>query len=163
MATRTIELTQGFVALVDEEDYDELSRYSWSAAACHGSKIVAVRGCRVGGRHRTVFMHRQILGLEHGDPRQADHLSFDTLDNRRANLRIATPAANKRRVPGRGGSSQFVGVTYDKQRGKWRAQIQIDGKVLNLGRYATEVEAAAARDAWVIANGSGHHLNGAAA
>lgn len=68
-------------------------------------------------------------------------------------------AANKRYQPSRGGSSRFVGVTWDSNRCRWRAQIQVEGVVRNLGRFATEVDAARARDAYVITHQTGHELN----
>lgn len=108
-------------------------------------------------------MHRAILGLAHGDGLEADHRNHEPLDNRRANLRILTPQANKRWVPSRGGSSHFVGVTWDRRRKRWRAQIQVDGTVINLGRFETELEAAAARDTYVVQNATGHELNGVVA
>ena len=154
-----IPLSQGLVAIVSRQDYAELSRHKWTASRAHGRKFVAMRTAVVRGRRRTVYMHRQILGLDHGDPREADHRNHDTLDNRRRNLRIVSAAANKLHQPSRGGSSRFVGVTWDKPRKKWRAQVQLNGKVQNLGRYASEVEAAAARDAWVRANRTGHTVN----
>ena len=44
------------------------------------------------------------------------------------------------------GSSKFWGVSFDKGRNKWKAQIQINGKNKAIGRFATEIEAAKARD-----------------
>lgn len=161
MATE-IPLTQGQVALVDDADAEWLNQWKWTASRCHRDKFVALRGERVGGKHRNRYMHREILGLSPGDGLEADHWNHDTLDNRRSNLRIVTPTENKVRVPSRGGSSRFVGVTYDKARNRWRAQIQVEGTVRNLGRYATEMEAAAARDAYVREHNTGHSLNLAA-
>jgi hypothetical protein len=43
---------------------------------------------------KKVYLHRAILGLEAGDVRQCDHINRDTLDNRRANLRMATVLEN---------------------------------------------------------------------
>lgn len=155
MATSEIPLTQGLVAKVDAADAEWLNQWKWSASACHRGRHVAVRR----GEGRTVYMHREILGLTPGDGLEADHLNHNILDNRRANLRVVTPAQNKEGQPSRGGSSRFVGVTWDGRRAKWRAQIQVDGKMLNLGRFPSEIDAARARDAFVVVNNTGHRLN----
>jgi hypothetical protein len=42
--------------------------------------------------------------------------------------------------------SKFKGVYFEKQEGRYHAQIMIDGKRKNLGRFATEKEAAEAYD-----------------
>lgn len=163
MATE-IPLTQGQIAIVDDVDAVALSAWKWCACRqSRGRKFVAVRGDRSTGRKRLIYMHRQIMGLTAGDGMEADHLNHDTLDNRRENLRVVTPKQNKRYQPSRGGSSRFVGVTWDSTRRLWRAQISIDGKVTNLGRYPTEIEAAEARDAHVRGLGIEHKLNLASA
>lgn len=163
MATE-IQLSAGQIALVDDEDVPFLQQWKWSASKCQRDKFVAIRSVWVDGHSRSIYMAREILGLAHGDGLEADHVNHDTLDNRRSNLRVLTPGANKRWQPSRDGSSSvFVGVTWDKTRSRWRAQIQLEGKVINLGRYTTEQEAADARDAFVIANATGHVLNHASA
>ena len=86
---------------------------------------------------RTIYMHRMILGLEPGDPREGDHRSpADTLDNRRINLRVATPGQNQRNALLRKDSSTGLkGVSVHRDR--YRAQIKIDGKRISLGVYKT--------------------------
>jgi hypothetical protein len=158
MATE-IELTRGQVALVDPEDLAWLMGWGWFAAATQRGRFVAMRGERVDGQLRMVYMHRQIMGLSHGDGLEVDHLNHHTLDNRRSNLRVVTPTANKRGQPSRGGSSAFVGVTWDSARACWRAQIQVAGIVINLGRFAVEEDAARARDRYVVEHRTGHRLN----
>ena len=79
---RTIELTQGQVALVDDRDYDELSRFKWYALRDHGGTFYAQRHApRVDGKQRTILMHRVILDVQPGQ--DVDHANHDTLDNRR--------------------------------------------------------------------------------
>lgn len=155
-----IPLTQGQVAIVDDGDANWLGQWKWTACRRRNGKWHAYRQHEVApGVMRPITLARQVLGLAYGDPGWADHKNHDTLDDRRANLRVVTPKQNRENQPSRGGSSQFVGVTWDPQRQRWRAQIQIDGRVLNLGRYATEREAAEARDNYVIEHGSHHALN----
>lgn len=156
-----VPLSQGLVAVIDEADAEAVLRFKWSASfdGRRRTKPSALRATYVDGVRSTVTMHRQIMGLSKGDGLEVDHLDFDRLNNRRSNLLVVTGARNKQRQPARAGSSQFVGVTWDLQRGLWRAQIQVDGTVVNLGRFKTEREAADARDRFVVANELGHQLN----
>lgn len=78
---KLIPLSRGKCAIVDDGDYDSLSKFKWSC--CHG--IYAKRATERNGKHRTIYMHRQILGLKHGEC--ADHVNGNGLDNRRSNLR----------------------------------------------------------------------------
>jgi hypothetical protein len=87
---REIPLTQGQVTLVDASDFDWLSRWKWHAYFDPKTRtFVAKRKERVNGKWRSVFMHKEILGLKHGDKRRAWHMKNGaTLDNRRSNLYI---------------------------------------------------------------------------
>lgn len=132
------------VTLVDAADYDGLTQRRWSL----GTGGYAVRVQKVRGRQLTILMHRQIMGLGQGDGRVVDHRNHDTLDNRRRNLRVCTRSGNAHnpdpaKVPtGRAG---VRGVSWCSQTGRWRALVQIEGRVFHLGRHATIEDAAAAR------------------
>lgn len=78
-----------------------------------------------------------------------DHINCDGLDNRRANLRLATRQQNKcnSRPNSRGGTSRYKGIFWAKDRKKWRAAITFKGKTIRLGQFDNEVEAAKVRDA----------------
>lgn len=130
-------------ALVDAADYAWLvSLGSWSL---NGSGYVR-RTFRRDGRQFNQQLHRLILGLDKGDPREGDHIDRNPLNNTRANLRIATPAQNAQNVAGRG-RSQFRGVAWHKASQRWQAYVYVgDGRKLS-GRYhRTEVEAALAAE-----------------
>jgi hypothetical protein len=80
---------------------------------------------------------------------EVDHINHNGLDNRRSNLRLATPSqnnANQRPRQDARLTSKYKGVYYDKSRGRWAATIHVDGRTRGLGRYDTEDAAAAAYD-----------------
>lgn len=94
------------------------------------------------GTYRQERMHRVILGLERDDSRQADHINGDTLDNRRANLRIVTHAQNM--AAHSDAKSPYRGVDWFTPHGKWRARACIAGRTHDLGYFTDELEAAEA-------------------
>jgi hypothetical protein len=91
-------------------------------------------------------MHRVILDA----PRHllVDHIDFDTLNNRRANLRLVTAAENTAHQQLQGGQSRFRGVRWFK--GKWQAAIMVRGQWVYAGRFTDEEEAARAVDAALV-------------
>ena len=149
---RRIPLTQGQFALVDDEDFKTIAAYNWFAKWNRGTQsFYAYRSDYSRGPIAiTVRMHRLIAGAT-GDGRSqhVDHRNKDTLDNRRANLRICSVTQNggnsKKRSDGV--TSAFKGVGRYKSRCLWVARIQISGKRRCLGYFAEEAGAARAYDA----------------
>ncbi len=151
---KTLQLTQGKVALVDDEDYVLVASYKWRAKS-HGRTAYAHAHTR--GPHaaqKTILMHRLITGAKPGQ--QVDHVNGDGLDNRRENLRFASQRQNmqNRTYKQAGTTSRFRGVSWREDARKWRATIGAgpigaDGhaKVLYLGYFACEEAAARAYDA----------------
>jgi len=141
---KTISLTQCQVAVVDDSDYEWLSRWKWYARFDPAmDSFYAVRnGSKENGKRSPVLMHREILGLKKGDPREGDHIeSGSTLDNRRSNLRISVHAQNaKNRRINRRNKTGFKGVHFDTESGRWKAQIH-SGKQISLGRFETPEKA----------------------
>jgi hypothetical protein len=91
-------------------------------------------------------LHRAIINAPKG--LYVDHINGDTLDNRRANLRIATNSqnqANRIRLKS-GTSSRYRGVTWNKASQKWQAGIKCNLKSTHLGLFESEEEAARAYD-----------------
>jgi hypothetical protein len=149
-AFRRIPLTQGKYAIVDPERYEELAKYKWFVSWQRGG-IYAVRmvrakkGSKV--RQKTVRMHRVIIGDGGGEI--VDHINHNGLDNRIANLRVATSQQNmwnarKRRC---NCSSKYKGVHRLKRKNKWRARITFNGRGILIGDFDTEKEAGMAYDA----------------
>lgn len=129
-------------ALVDDEDYDELVLFTWTLHD-HG---YAQRSVGL----RTVYMHREIFGLQPGDKREPDHIDGDRLNNTRTNMRLGTKAQNlqNRVKPNRNNSSGHRGVTWNRRRGKWQAKVMVARKTNHLGYFDDVDEAAAAAAAF---------------
>lgn len=141
---KSIPLTQGKFALVDDEDYEWLSRHRWYAKRSFWSgSFYAARATEHDehGKQKTIFMHREILGLKYGDKRRGDHKEvIETLNNQRSNLRIATFAQNNynsRCKPNRLGLRGIQTMSS----GRFRAKMRIAGKMTHLGTRDTREEA----------------------
>jgi hypothetical protein len=85
-------------------------------------------------------MHRLILGIVNYPEIEADHIFHTKLDNRRENIRVCTRSENRRNSRKiKEGSSKLKGVYKD---GKfWHSQIMQGDRVINLGRYYSEITA----------------------
>jgi len=142
---REIPLTQGKVAIVDDEDFEELSKYKWHASRGRHT-FYAIRTLGKHPHMQTIHMHREILK----PPLLllCDHINHDGLDNRRCNLRICTYSQNLWNQRLQGGTSVYKGVYFDKRRNKWQAYItpKPKGERQHLGRFAKEIDAALAYD-----------------
>lgn len=138
---REIPLTQGKVALVDAADCDYLMQWKWCAVN-NRNLWYAERQVRVEGKKTHIRMHALLLGQK-----GVDHINHDSLDNRRANLRIVTHQQNTfNQRAARGSSSVFKGVGWHKASGQWRARIVPGGKEHHLGFFDDELKAATAYD-----------------
>ena len=141
---KEILLTQNQVAIVDDADYEELSKYKWCAWKNRRGVFYAVRNT-CGRKGRLISMSRQILGLQYGDSRQADHINHNTLDNGQDNLRICTNQQNQRNRKSRlNSTSKYKGVCWDKNAKKWQAGLRINKKTRHLGLFLSEKAAALA-------------------
>lgn len=141
-----IPLTQGRYAIVDEEDYAEISKHKWYLSRGGTGRTYAARTYRENGNRETVKMHNQIMKPPPG--LYVDHKSGDSLDNRRANLRICTHAENQhnQRTWTKKKSSEFKGVYWNRQLKRWIARINLNGNRKHLGCFHSEDAAAQAYD-----------------
>ena len=143
---RRIYLGEGEWTIVEPRDYYRLKNYNWHLGG-NGKEFYAFRNVKLGpGKTKIVSMHRQIMGFPDGF--LVDHQNNLTLDNRRANLRIATHcenAYNRAKIRSRT-SSKYIGVYFEKATGRYTVKIRFNGKRLWLGRFVDEVEAAKAYD-----------------
>ncbi len=143
---KTIELTKGQVALVDDADFETLNQYNWCARYDKkmGQYYAYRNSMKSDGlaKRKTISMHRQILGIT--DPKiDCDHLNHDTLDNRRTNIRAVshrTNTCNLKKKPQC--TSMYSGVYWNKKNEMWVARIEINNKLKYLGQFEDEETAA---------------------
>lgn len=133
---KEIPLTQGKVAIVDDEDFDRINLYKWRY--CKG----AAQSQTERPNRKVLLMHRMILNAPDGV--EVDHINGDALDNRKSNLRLASHKQNLANQKMKASNtSGFKGVTWHSKNKRWIAQIQ-GGHYL--GSYATAEDAARAYD-----------------
>lgn len=144
---KEIPLTQNKVALIDDEDYESLSRFKWFARWDGHNWYAGRKIRRPDGERRTVFMHKEIIGTTTSI--KIDHKDGDGLNNTRHNLRPATTQQNNcnNRIR-RDNTSGYKGVNLRKEKHcrKWQASIRVNRKRKHLGYYDTPQEAALAYD-----------------
>jgi hypothetical protein len=145
---KEIPLTRGMVALVDDEDYDLVSRFKWHATRSGRNYYARHRYlvCHRKGPNVQLWIHRLIIKARRWQV--VDHINGDTLDNRRCNLRICTATQNtKNRKPSSNNTSGFKGVTFHKRMNRYQSYITADKKLIHLGTFPDPISAARAYDA----------------
>lgn len=143
---KRIELTKGYFATVDEEDYPALSVYKWHYTESAKNKGYAKRRDYPKGKKGKgfgIYMHRAIMNPSKG--KAVDHINGNTLDNRKANLRICAHRENLRnRGKQCNNTSGYKGVSWHKQMKKWTARIMANNKYMSLGLFCRKEDAAEA-------------------
>lgn len=141
---KRIRLTKGKFALVDDDDFITLNAISWFAFNNNGNWYARTCLRSVdGSKRKFVTMHSYMNpGV------LTDHVDGNGLNNQRCNLRTATNAQNRlNQVNKRAkASSRYRGVSWNKDKNKWRAEIKHLGKRKMLGYFTSEIEAAKAYD-----------------
>lgn len=142
--TVQVPILGGEVVLVDAADAQLALDYPWRVLPGHNGKKYA--HYRVAGT--SFYLHRLICGTAAGS--ETDHINGNGLDNRRVNLRTATPAQNSantwkpKRPDGRPHTSRYKGVTRTKW--GWSAKITVNQKCRRIGTFGSEADAARAYD-----------------
>jgi hypothetical protein len=137
---KMIQLTMGRSVAVDDDDYEALSKFRWQAKNPRKDTYYAARSIRLSnGRQKTVGMHRIITNCPDGY--DVDHIDGDGLNNCKNNLRVVTRRQNLQNRHSKT-TSNYVGVSFDKNERKWVAYIRIENKMVKLGRFTDEANAA---------------------
>jgi hypothetical protein len=145
---RRIYLGEGEWAIVEPEDYYRFGNLKWGINGS-GDRYYAVRNVKTGtGKTKRVYMHREIMNPPPG--LLVDHKNNNPLDNRRENLRLATRSQNmQNKRKKKNATSKYFGVHLIKAEGKWSARVKNEGKLILVGRFDNEIDAARAYDAAV--------------
>lgn len=133
----TITLSKGFTASLDDADLDRVSPWKWHVQDRFGLQY-ARRNTEVRGRTHSIYMHRLILGAGQGDV--VDHIDGNGLNNFRSNLRFVSHAGNLRNR-----RAKAAGISWSRRYQKWRAIVDHDGDRIEVGYFADQSEAEAAR------------------
>ena len=136
---KEIELTQGFIALVDDKDFEKLSKYKWyynQGYACRGININK-------GKRTKLLMHKIINKTPKGY--HTDHINGNMLDNRKENLRTCTASENiMNSKVSKNNKVGYKGVYWRKDINRWRAKIVFNRKNIHIGHFDNPHDAAKA-------------------
>ena len=131
-----------YFSLVDDELYNELSKFNWSIS----KNGYAQRRVKIGDKVSTILMHRQIMELSFGDSICVDHINGNRLDNQKSNLRVCSHTENLHNSKiSKRNKSQAKGVfhqciKYETKKGVvckyyWRASIMFNKELIYLGCF----------------------------
>jgi hypothetical protein len=140
-----IYLDEGLWTIVDPKDYYRFACFKWVIGRGKG-KFYAIRGQVISpADSKIVQLHRLIMDAPDG--LLVDHRNGVSLDNRSANLRLATQSQNQCNKRKRENTtSRYRGVYFNKEHRKWAAFINVNGKKIWLGYFDCETEAARVYD-----------------
>lgn len=140
---KEILLTQGKVALVDDDDYEYLSQFNWHVyKSKHSNTFYAKRAKMVDGKKTHIKLHHEILGIpEKGF--MIDHKDHNGLNNQRENIHFVTNRQNQmNRCDKNECLSKYPGVSMNRHRSRFRVDVMLNKKRTYLGSFIDELEAA---------------------
>lgn len=132
-------------AIVDDDDFSRLSKYSWSFHPITG---YPQRSYKHKKKSKTQFLHR--LVLKDISYQHIDHINGNKLDNRKSNLRPCTASQNHQNIKKCKGKSGYKGVYFHENANRnkrYQAYITLNYKRKTLGWFYTAEEAALAYNA----------------
>lgn len=127
---------RNLLVMVDDEDYDVLSKYNWQV-----DKYNSVAS------HKTdkgrILIHRYIMNPSSTE--EIDHIDGNRLNNQKSNLRICSSSQNKMNIgPRKDNKSGLKGVSLHKKTNKWGVRIMVEGKYKHIGLFLNKEDAAIA-------------------
>ncbi len=118
-----------------------------------GYTLISIENC-IYRAHRLAWLY--VYGV--WPNKDIDHINRIRSDNRIENLREATKFENARNIGKMStNTSGLKGVTWDKDRNKWKSHARVNGKTFNLGRFDSKQDASKAYEKFVIENYGGFH------
>lgn len=164
MGTKTIDPDRLRAVLLYEP---ESGNFYWRVQAARRTKVGELAGTidrdgyiriQIDGRifkaHRLAFIYM----TDSCEAQEVDHINGIRSDNRWGNLRLADKTANmqNKRRPQSNNTTGFLGVTFDKRRGKYVANIAVNGKRKTIGRFVCPLEAS---NAYKVAKAQFHNVS----
>lgn len=140
----SLKTSSGLRILVDRSSLKLLNKKSGSIISLDSPGYPKIYR-RVGKKYQAIRIHRIIMEAKKGQV--VDHINGNKLDNRRKNLRLTDYFGNARNSSVRKkttSNTAYKGIYWNKERNLWQAQICINYKRINLGRYEKERDAAMA-------------------
>jgi hypothetical protein len=149
---KQIPLTQGQFALVDDEDYEFLTRFKWHFEGNSRNRYAYTNFKNSVSKPRQFRISMGVMLLNtYKTGLQVDHIDGNGLNNQKENIRICNHIQNgwnRRKL--QKCSSKYVGVSLDKKTLKWTARVRINGIRTYLGCFNSEEDAAIAVDKSII-------------
>jgi AP2 domain len=137
---KEIPLTKGFVALIDDEDFERVSQIKWTVKKGATSKTYYAQNSM-----KRLLLHRFVLGVPAN--LDVDHRDRNGLNCCKGNLRVSTTCQNKYNVGIRSDTtSGYKGVCWNKLERKWKVAIKSNKHSFHLGTFSDLLEAAHAYD-----------------
>ena len=148
-SVHVIRLNRGMYAIIDVADKPLINGWRFSTGQHNENRcgnvrwdVIAYRGTRSDKTRETLFLHTLITQYE-----ETDHINGNTFDNRRENLRAATASQNQHNQTLRANNvTGYKGVSWHKQREKFRTRIMVNGHERHLGAFDSAIDAALAYD-----------------
>ena len=130
--------------IIDDEDLPKVIKFKWFVLNCRNKKYIHCHSTT--DKHRkTIRLHRLITNAPSN--LVVDHINGDTLDNRKANLRICTNKENCwNQSLRKNNKTGFKGVLIEKRNllSPYYSTIRIGNSRKYLGAFKTPIEAAKA-------------------
>jgi hypothetical protein len=142
---KTLTTSSGVDFIVDDEDFEIVSKHKWK---CDKTGYIR-RNVWFDKKSRceAITLHRYLLNAPEG--MLVDHINGIITDNRKCNLRLASKSENRwNSKPPINNKSGYKGVSLSNETGKWRAQITVNGKRVNLGHFDNKHDAARMYNFW---------------
>ena len=116
---------ENYIVLIDEEDYDKVSKYKWFIEHKPYTKYCVTHIC-IDGKHAGLKLHRFLMNLVNGDKRIINHIDGNGLNNQKSNLEICDKNYNNQSI----NTKKNFGNIFIKQNGKKKycAQVHINKK-----------------------------------
>lgn len=138
---------RGLFVLIDDEDFEKVNKWKWQLSnRGYASRPQWIKPRKL-NKQTTIYLHRLILSFP---DLEVDHINMNKLDNRKENLRLVNDLESSyHRGKHKDNRSGYKGVSFHEQKWrkkKWRAQIKINGKNINIGYFDNPIEAARTYD-----------------